>query len=130
MDPRVEGKRYPAVRLVVEPDRVARFAAAVGAPEGLGPPPTFATAAEFACFPQIVADPELDLDFTRVVHGEQEYEWYRPFAPGETLAATSTLASVRQKGGHGFLTVETELRDEDGELVVLARSTLIERAPA
>jgi acyl dehydratase len=47
---------------------------------------------------------------------------------GESLSATSRIAAIREKRGTGFLTIETELRDADGEVVVLARATLIERA--
>jgi acyl dehydratase len=46
---------------------------------------------------------------------------------GETLTARSRIASIRQKAGNGFLTIETEVLDRDGGLVVLARATMIER---
>jgi acyl dehydratase len=130
MNPQAEGKVYPAVEFRIEPDRVRRFARAVGAPEGLGVPPTFATVAEFDSLPRIAADPAVGLDYGRVVHGEQEYELRRPLVAGETLWATPRIASIRSKGGHGFLTVETELRDAAGEVVALARATLVERGPS
>ena len=63
-----------------------------------GVPPTFATVAEFAVFRQIVSDPELDLDFARVVHGDQEYEWHRPPAVGETLVVAARIAAIRERG--------------------------------
>jgi len=126
MNSQVEGKVYPPVRVRLAAERVRAFAEAVGAQEG-EVPPTFATAAEFASFPAVVTDPELGLDFTRVVHGEQEYEWRRGLVEGETLDATSRVASIREKGGHGFLTIETELRGADGEIAVIARATMIER---
>ena len=69
MNPAAEGTTYPAVSFVVEPSRVAAFRSLFGISEGV--PPTFVTAAEFAAFPQIVADRHLDLDFSRVVHGSQ-----------------------------------------------------------
>ncbi len=129
LNPALEGRAYPPVRFVVESERVRRFAEAVGsAGADDGVPPTFATAPEIeAGLARVVADPELGLDFTRVVHGEQEYEWRRPFRVGETLEVRSRIESIRTKGGHGFLTIRTEMLDEDGETVVLARSTLIER---
>lgn len=129
MNLQAEGRVYPAVDVVVDAARARAFGLAVLAPEGLGVPPTFATAAEFAAFPAVIADPDLGLEYSRVVHGEQEYEWRRPFVAGESLAATSRIAAIREKRGAGFLTIETEIRDADGELVVLARATLIERAP-
>ena len=126
MNPALEGKTYPAVALTVDPERVARFRAAFGEERDVVPP-TFATVAEWAVFPGIVEDAELALDFSRVVHAAQEYEWHRPFVEGETLTVRPRIASIREKGGHGFLTVETELTDADGTIVVLARATLIER---
>ena len=35
--------------------------------------------------------------------------------------------SIRHKGGNGFLTIETTLVDGDGDVVVLARSVMVER---
>jgi acyl dehydratase len=127
MNTALEGKVYPDATFTIDEQRVALFREAVGE-AGRIVPPTFATAAEFAVMPFIVGDAELGLDFTRVVHAEQEYEWYRPFRMGEALTVRSRIASIRQKAGNGFLTIETEVRDQGGELVVLARATIIERA--
>ena len=122
------GKHYPAGSHVIDAERVARFARAVGAPEGSGVPPTFLTTIEFAGFPAILEDPELELDFTRVVHGEQSYEWKRALQVGETVMATARIASIRSKGGNWFLAIETRVADESGGHIVTARATLIERA--
>ena len=68
------GKTYPPLAFALVADRVARFAEAVGHP-GAGVPPTFATVPELAAGLQnVLADPELGLDLSRVLHGEQEYE--------------------------------------------------------
>ena len=123
----LEGKKYPPVSFVADEERVRAFGLAVLAPEGLGVPPTFVTAAEFACFPAVIADPDLELDFSRVVHGEQEYAWERPLRLGETLSASCRIAAIRSKGSHGFLTLETTLRDAAGDVVVVGRATLVER---
>jgi acyl dehydratase len=126
LNPELEGKAFPPIGFTVDPEHVARFAKAVGE-DGSFVPPTFATTGEIAALAQVIADPELGLDFARVVHGEQEYEWRRPLRPGDELSARPRIASVRARGGHEFLTVETEMRDPQGELVVLARNTLIVR---
>jgi acyl dehydratase len=127
LNPSLEGKVYPDTRFTVDAERVQGFTAAVGETTD-GVPPTFAAAAEFAAFPTIVGDPELGLDITRVVHAEQEYEWHRALRVGEALTVRSRIASIREKAGNGFLTIETELRDADEGLVVLGRATMIERA--
>lgn len=127
MNPAAIGKVYPDVPFPVEPDRVAAFRAVFGE-KGDAVPPTFLTAAEFSVFPQIWGDPELGLDFARVVHAEEEYEWRRPLVVGETLTVRARIAQIREKGGHGFLTIETELRDPAGDLVAIAKAIMIERA--
>ncbi len=126
----LEGKAYPAVAFTVEEEHVKRFAAAVG-DDGSFVPPTFVTAPEIAAgLAKVIADAELGLDFARVVHGEQEYEWFRPVRVGETLTVQGTIEGIRGKGGHEFLTLRTEFGDAGGEPVVVARSTLIVRGAA
>jgi acyl dehydratase len=126
MNVALEGRVYPDATFTVESERVSVFRAAIGEQSDIVPP-TFATVAEFTVMPVIAGDAELGLDFTRVVHAEQEYEWHRRFRMGETLTARSRIASIRQKAGNGFLTIETEVLDRDGGLVALARATMIER---
>ncbi len=75
MNPAAEGTVYPEVSFDVDPARVAAFRAVFGQSSGV--PPTFVTAAEFTVFPQVIGDPTLELDFTRVVHGWQEYVFER-----------------------------------------------------
>jgi acyl-CoA thioesterase FadM len=88
---------------------------------------TFVTAAEFTVLPDVVTDPELGLDFARVLHGNQEYEFRRPLEVGESLVIRSRIGSIRELGGNGFLVLITELVDTGGDVVCTARCTLIER---
>ena len=77
------GKSYEPVAFEITSDRVDAFHDLFGGPPGV--PPTLFTAAEFTVFPHVIGDPELALDFRKVVHGTQEYEVHRPPAIGETL---------------------------------------------
>ena len=126
MNPAAAGKTYPATTLTVDPQRVAAFREVFDESEGV--PATFVTVAEFAVMPQIVADPELALDFSRVLHGNQEYEFRRPLREGETLEVRCRLGSIRVLGGNAFLVLVTELVEPGGDIVCIGRSTLIERA--
>jgi N-terminal half of MaoC dehydratase len=124
------GKTYPPVVFVVEEQRVRAFAAAVGHPGG-GMPPTFVTAPEVAAgLANVIADPELGLDLSSVLHAEQEYEWTRPLRVGEIVTAEATIESIRGRGSMRFLTLRTLLRDETGGTVLAARNTLIVRGDA
>lgn len=126
MDPAAQGLTYPSVTYTIEPAHVATFTDVVGQ-SAPGVPPTFLTTAEFSVFPEVIADPRLALDFSRVVHGTQEYVYRRPLRVGETVTVTASIESAKVRGGSGFLTIRTEVRDDAGEPVATARSMLIER---
>ena len=126
----LEGKTYPAVRVTLDRERVRAFAHAVGH-RGPGVPPTILTVPELAAgLSHVVSDPELGIDLARILHGEQAYEWSRPLVVGETLVAEASIESIRGRGGLQFLTLRTDVRDEGGESVALARSTLLIRGGA
>ena len=128
MNPAAEGTTYEPVRFEITEERVRAFVDLFGGPPGV--PPTILTAAEFAVFPQIIGDPRLALDFRRVVHGTQAYEYRRPLQLGETLSVEARIASIRQKGDNGFLAVEMTMKGADGAVAAIARSTMIERNDA
>ena len=125
MNPAAEGTIYPDMPFIVAPDRVAAFREVFG--QGRGVPPTFLTAAEFTVLPTIVADPRLDVDFTRVVHGSQEYTFVRAPLEGERLTIKARLESVRVRAGTGFVTITIDLVDEAGDHVATCRSSMVER---
>ena len=121
------GKVYPPVRFPVSPERVAAFSRAVGHTGGEGVPPTFATAPEIEAMRAVIDDPELELDFSRVIHADQSYAWARPIAIGDELTATPSIESIRSKAGSELLVVATEIVGADGAPVVAARCTLVVR---
>jgi hypothetical protein len=126
MNAAAAGKVYPVAPFTVDPERVAAFRRIFDGPSGV--PVTFMTVAESFVLREIVADPDLGLDFSRVLHGNQEYECARPLVEGETLSVHSRIESIREMGGNGFLLLVTELIEPGGDVVCTARSTLIERA--
>jgi acyl dehydratase len=69
----------------------------------------------------------LNVDYSRVVHGEQRFAHARPIRAGDTLAVTVTLESVKSAGGHDMLTSRSDVATVDGEHVVTAWSTLVVR---
>ena len=128
MNPAAEGKRYPPVSAEVSADRLEAFRAVFGIDAGV--PPTFATTVEYEAFVQAIHDPELALDFSRVVHGSQEFEHVRPLRPGETVTVSMRVEAIRVKGTTAFLTLVTDVTDEGGALVCTARSHMVERQEA
>jgi len=127
MNPAAQGTTYPEVEFVVEPVRVGAFREVFG--QDAGVPPTFLTAAEFTAFPSVLNDPNLALDFSRVLHGSQEYDYVRPLVEGERLRIRPRIESIRRKGGNSFMTVVMDAIGDDGELAATAKSVMIERDP-
>jgi acyl dehydratase len=138
----LKGKEYEEVAFIVDRDRVTQFADAIGddnpiyrdaaAAKEAGfdeqvAPPTFPTVLQIMTSGQAVVDPELGLDYSRVVHGEQEYELGRPLVVGDVLKARPRIADIYTKKSNEFIVIESEIRDQSGEIVVVSRSTLISR---
>jgi peroxisomal enoyl-CoA hydratase 2 len=77
--------------------------------------------------------PELNADLRYVLHSEQEFEYVKPVYGGDTLTATTRVKDIIEKPGRrggtmSLAIMETELRNQRGELRVIGRATLIETA--
>ena len=71
------------------------------------------------------------LDYTRLLHGEQDFEYRRPIRPGDTLTFRSRTKEVFEKQGKRggtmlFVIGETEFKNQQGEIVAYMRNTAIE----
>jgi hypothetical protein len=49
---------------------------------------------------------------------------------GDKLRATPRIADIYARGPNEFLVIEADIKDQSGETVVLARSTLLSRGTA
>jgi acyl dehydratase len=139
------GKEYPPVRYEVGREKLREFAAAVGETDPLYHDEDAARAAGHPDIPAVLTfpivlsmrvgqvvygDPELGLDYSVVVHGEQEFVYSRPIRAGDRLLATGRVASVQVKGRHELLTLETLVTTEAGDPVCTVRTTLLSRGTA
>ncbi|WP_406258264.1 MaoC family dehydratase N-terminal domain-containing protein [Streptomyces nigra] len=143
LDQSFVGRSYPPTEpYEVGREKIREFAVAVGdanpvytdpeAAKALGhpdviAPPTFVFAITFAAAGQVVADPQLGLDYSRVVHGDQKFAYTRPVRAGDRLSVTSTIEAVKTMAGNDILDVRGEVRDEAGEHVVTAWTKLVAR---
>src|SRR5688500_7639489 len=120
------GKTYDPVTYEAGREQIREFASAVGetaagyhdpdAARVAGfteqtAPVTFATVLHLKSGPQVIADPELNINYALVVHGTQEFEYRRPVVAGDVLTATPRIAEIVAKGPHEFLTIETSITD-------------------
>jgi acyl dehydratase len=112
-----------------EPSRLCRDADAAvkaGYPDVIAPP-TFAIVISMASTKTVQDDPELGLDYSMVVHGEQQFTYARPLHAGDVVVATSTVESIRAVGSMSMMTSITDISTVDGEHVCTAKSVIVER---
>lgn len=124
----VAGRTYPAVTFEIDKDRVAAFAKAIGADPAAGVPPTFAAVyALGATAPQLFGDPDAAIDFAKLLHAEQEFEWTRHPQPGETVTSQGRIASDMSRRGIRFVSFETETKGADGYGICRSRALFVIR---
>jgi len=144
LDPSFIGRTYPPTAAYeVGREKIREFAEAVGdanpayldpdAAKALGhpdviAPPTFPFVLTYRAAAQVVNDPELGLDFSRVVHGDQRFTYTRPVRAGDRLSVTSTIDSIKSLAGNDILSVRGDVHEESGEHVVTAYMMLVARA--
>jgi acyl dehydratase len=90
-------------------------------------PATFPVVIQQQALDMLIGDKEAGIDFSRVVHGDQRFDYVRPVVAGDELTATLSVVKVQTLGGHTMLTSQSEMVDSSGELVVTATSTLVVR---
>lgn len=143
LDPSFVGRTYPPTApYQVGREKIREFATAIGAvdpahhdPEAaraLGhpdvvAPPTFPVVVSMAASQQIIDDPALGVDYSRVVHGDQRFAYTRPVVAGDELVCVCVVEDVSSRGGHDFLTTRTEVATPAGEPVVTVWSKIVVR---
>jgi acyl dehydratase len=90
-------------------------------------PPTFPIVFTLAAGRQIIDDPQLGIDYSRVVHGQQRFRYTRPIHAGDRLTCVCVVEDLVSRSGHDFLTTRTEVATVAGEPVVTVWSKLVVR---
>jgi hypothetical protein len=125
----VAGRTYPAVKFEIEPERVAVFARAIGADPDDGVPPTFAAVYSLGVtVPHLFGDEEAAVDFSRLLHAEQEFEWTRHPRVGETVVSRGRVASDISRRGMRFVSFETDTTDAEGGPLCRSRALFVIRS--
>src|SRR5919107_2548599 len=125
LDPSYAGRTYPPTEpYLVGRAKIREFASAIGATDpayhdpaaarALGhpdvvAPPTFPVVVTWAATRQLIDDPGLGLDFSRVVHGDQRFAYTRPVVAGDALVCVNTVEEITQRGGHDLITNRTDV---------------------
>ena len=131
VDQSLVGRTFPPeAPYDVTPERVAAFAAATHTPwtETDPAPATFPIVVAFGAMQSLMTDPDVGIELSRVVHGDQKFVTHRPIVVGDQLTAQLTVDSLRQIAGADIIRTTSALTDAGGELVCEAIATLVHRA--
>jgi acyl dehydratase len=136
------GKTYPPVGYAVGREKIREYASAVGEEGSVHHDPEAARAAGYAdvvappMFAVVYAskavapalfDPDVGIDFARMVHGGQEFVWGPPVVAGDEIATEVEVKDVAERGGLEFYVFESRSTNQDGETVCTGTWTNIVR---
>jgi acyl dehydratase len=128
LNPDSVGRTFEGAELVtVTQSEIDAFCAVLSESNTSVAPPTFSIRITLEKFQVILSNPEIGLDWTRVVHGDQRFELKRPIVAGDSLKCSSTIESYKISSGNEIVTVRSDLHSEK-DLVVSTWSTLVVRA--
>jgi acyl dehydratase len=146
LNPALVGRQYPVSDpYVIGREKVREFATAIGdtnpvshdvdAARALGyadvvAPPTFAFVITHKAMGEAMFDPDLGLDYSRVVHGEQRFTYVRPLVAGDVITVQATIDGIRSVAGNDMLTLRSDALDPTGTVVVSTTSVIVARGTA
>ena len=141
-----EGRRFaPALPYRVGREKIREFADDIGATEAayrdpaaareLGypdviAPPTFPVVITMPVARMIADEPELGLDYSRVVHAEQRFAYGRAVFAGDELTCEAVLEKLSSRAGLDSVTFRVEILTAAGEAVATVWTKLVARAEA
>jgi acyl dehydratase len=136
------GKSWPPTTYAVGREKIREFAHATGETDplcldldaaraagfdDLVAPPMFAVVYQIPAVMPAMFDPEVGIDFARLVHGGQEFTWGELVVAGDEIETTATLTDVSERAGNGFFTFETRSVNGRGDEVCVGVWTNIVR---
>jgi acyl dehydratase len=137
------GKAYPPVTYAVGREKIREYAAAVGETNPLHldveaaraagyadvvAPPMFAVVYAARAISPGLFDPEVGIDFARMLHAGQTFEWGPLVVAGDEVTTTGTVKDISGRGGMSFYVFESVSENQRGEVVCTGTWTNIVRA--
>jgi acyl dehydratase len=142
VDESKKGKTYPPFEYEVGREKIREYANAVSehtpvhhdreAARAAGfrdvvAPPMFAVVYSAGSVAAGVLDPEVGINFARMLHGGQEFVWGEPVCSGDTITTTTTVKDLYERGGMEFYVFESVSQNQDGQEVARGTWTNIVR---
>jgi acyl dehydratase len=126
------GKAYAPVTYAVGREKIREYALAVGETNPLHhdveharrsgyrdvvAPPMFCVVYCGPALRPAMFDPEVGIDFARLLHSGQEFRWGPLVQAGDEVATTLTVKDISARGEMGFYTFESVTTNQDGDTV-------------
>jgi acyl dehydratase len=136
------GKTYEPVNYAVGREKIREYAAAVGETNPLHldvqaaraagyadvvAPPMFAVVYASRAVVPALFDPEVGLNFARMVHGGQDFRWGPVVVAGDEISTTAKVSDISARGGMEFFVFESVSENQRGEIVCTGTWTNIVR---
>lgn len=141
------GTEYTPIVWEVERGKIRELAGAIGDPNPIysdreaakrdgyrdtPAPPTFLTVPMMWCEKMPFMINDLKINFFMVLHGEEEYEYYKEIYPGDVITGTPKIVKMEEKTSKSgskmdMITLEVLYKNQNGEKVAKTRSLLVER---
>ncbi len=90
-------------------------------------PPMFAAVYCSTAIAPAVLDPEVGIDYARMVHGAQAFTWHEPVIAGDEITTEAAHEETSERGGLKFFAFTTRSVNQRGELVCEGQWTNIVR---
>jgi acyl dehydratase len=144
-DHAVIGKSFPPTEYAVCREKIREYAVAVGETNPLHhdvdfarragyadvvAPPMFAVVYSSTAIGQALFDPEIGIDFDRLLHGGQEFRWGPLVVAGDDVTTSIALKEISRRAGMGFYVFESVSTNQRGETVCVGLWNNIVREPA
>ena len=127
INPDSVGRTFVGADLItVTQSHINAFAGAIGENDTSVAPATFSIRISLSQYESILTKPEIGVDWTRLVHGDQKFEIFRPIVAGDCFTCSATIESLRVVAGNEIISVRSDLHS-GSELVVSSWSTLVVR---
>jgi acyl dehydratase len=94
---------------------------------GLIAPPLFPVVYHARVLGKPISDPELNIDFKRALHGEQDMTFHRPLRAGDIVSTTPSIEDIREKGTGETIAIRLRSENQSGDLVEETLFTLFVR---
>jgi acyl dehydratase len=131
-NPSAVGKTYPPTTYAVGREKIREYASAVGetnplyfdvdAARAAGyadvvAPPMFAVVYGARAVGPAIVDPDVGIDFARMLHAGQEFVWGPLVVAGDEITTTATVKDISERGGMNFFVFETVSQNQNGDTV-------------